>query len=70
MPAKAASATTSMGATKVMTQRLWLASALVSSTCAPETPAMASRMAATTSGRLPSLKLGTHSMSFMDQPDQ
>ena len=45
----------------VSTMRLWTASAWRSSTAAPRTLAAAAWMAFITLGRLPSLKLGTHS---------
>ena len=57
----AASATGPGEPAMVSTMRLWTASAWRSSTAAPRTLAAAASMASITSGRLPSLKLGTHS---------
>jgi DNA-binding NarL/FixJ family response regulator len=59
---KAASATASAGPAKVITLRLWSASACVSSTAAPGTPAIVAAIASITSRRRPSLKLGMHSI--------
>ena len=50
----------------VSTMRLWTASACRSSTAAPRTLAAADWMASITPGRLPSLKLGTHSTSDVE----
>ena len=61
IPAKAASLAVARGATKVTTVRLCEASLETSRMTTPSTAAIASRMAAMTSGRRPSEKFGTHS---------
>ena len=65
MPLKAACTACSRGAAKVTTVRLCDGSDETSSIATPGTAAMASRIAVMTSGRRPSEKFGTHSISFM-----
>src|SRR5574341_1372425 len=58
---KAACSTAEGDPAKVTTERLWSWSRLKSRTATPETARMAATICSTTSGRRPSLKLGTHS---------
>src|SRR5574341_60706 len=58
---KAACSTAEGDPAKVTTERLWSWSRLKSRTATPETARMAATICSTTSGRGPSLKLGTHS---------
>src|SRR5690348_14189506 len=61
IPAKAASTARSTGTTNVITVRLCETSEEESRMATPSTAAIASRIDATTSGRRPSEKFGTHS---------
>ena len=65
IPANAALAALATGAAKVTTVRLCEGSLETSRMTVPSTAAIASRMAAMTSGRRPSEKFGTHSTRDM-----